>query len=72
MRDIFQNDGPRCGPFELCDSENAAIIAKHVSLVGEYFRENSGLIVIRLPNLILRPVNKNIFFDRMTMQIEEE
>ncbi len=57
--------------FELGDSKETAIVAKHIGLVRDELGEDPRFIVVCLPNVILRAIEENILLYRVTVQIKK-
>jgi hypothetical protein len=72
MRNVPHQYSTGCCLFLGRNSKNAAIISEHLSLLRYQFWKNTSTVVIGLPYFVLRPVDEDIFPDRVTMKIQKK
>jgi len=71
MWNISQHNSSSSCSLVIGYSKNAAVVSKHFSLVGQYFRKYPSSIVVGLPYLILWAIDEDIFLDRMPVHVQK-
>lgn len=67
-----QNDGSSCFLLPFGYPEQTAVVSEYLCLFSYKFGHYSSLVVIILPNFILRTVEKDILLGGMPVEIQEE
>lgn len=72
MRHISEDNCSCCWFLGLWDSKKAAVVAEHISLIGDDFGQYSCFVIVSLPYVVLWTVKEDIFLDWMSVKIKED